>query len=113
MTIRPPELHSGVEYHSESPVITQKVDIYGYGALMCKISFSSGHDSLQGGVDPPMYQLAENCTKLAPQDRPTMNEILSQIDGTLNLISQGIKSDSYTHTILMRYFVYPILINIA
>ena len=72
---------------SNLPWISQKVDVYSYGVLWLKISpplnsLSSG-SSLGHGLDSWIFQLTTNCTKPLPQDRPTMDEILVQIDNTL------------------------------
>ena len=75
-----PELHS---CHNESP-ITQKVDVYSFGVLLHKISFSNPiSGSPQDGVDPQIVPMVENCTKLLPCERPPMDEVLRQIDEVL------------------------------
>ena len=75
-----PELHdSGMLCHYES-LMSQKIDVYSFGVLLGKISFSNLNGSPQGGVKTQIHQLVENCTKLAPQERPVVNNILAQID---------------------------------
>jgi hypothetical protein len=79
-----PELYSDMECHNQPP-ITQKIDAYSFGVLLSKISLNlpSSSPRAQDGIDPGWsYQLAENCTRLPPHKRPTMDEILMQIDGT-------------------------------
>jgi hypothetical protein len=78
-----PELYSDMECHDQPP-ITQKIDVYSFGILLSKISPNNlPSSSPQDGIDPGwIYQLAENCTRSSPHKRPTMDEILIQIDGT-------------------------------
>ena len=78
-----PELNSDVECHNHPPV-TQKIDVYSFGVLLRRISLNNlpSSSSPRDGVDPRwIYQLGENCTRLAPHERPTMDDILMQIDG--------------------------------
>ena len=75
-----PELHS---CHNES-LITQKVDVYSFGVLLHKISFNNPiSGSPQGGVDPWIVPMVENCTKLLPCERSPMDEVLRQTDEAL------------------------------
>ena len=80
-----PELHSNSDMECRNhPPVTPKIDVYSFGVLLRKISLNTlpSSSSPQDGVDPRwIYQLAENCTKLAPHRRPTMDDILMQIDG--------------------------------
>ena len=77
-----PELHSDMECHNHSPV-TPNIDVYSFSVLLRRISLNlASSSSPQDGVDPRwIYQLAEDCTRLAPYRRPTMDDILMQIDG--------------------------------
>ena len=80
-----PELHSGMMCHNES-MTCRKIDVYSFGVLLRKISFDnliSGSPQNGTGinVDPQIFQMAKNCTRLLPHERPTMDEILVQIEG--------------------------------
>ena len=68
---------------------TPKVDIYSFGVLLCEISlcqfppdpgeFAAFLTSLQDNADPRLYELAQNCTKHNPEERPSMSDALTQI----------------------------------
>ena len=76
-------MYSDMECHNHPPV-TPKMDVYSFGVLLRRISLNNlpSSSSPQDGVDHRwIYQLAEDCTRLAPHRRPTMDDILMQIDG--------------------------------
>ena len=79
-----PELHdSSIMYCNES-MISQKIDVYSFGVLVCKISFNNlVSGSPQNGVDPQIFHMAKNCTRLLPHERPTIDEVLMQIEEVL------------------------------
>lgn len=68
---------------------TPKVDVYSFGVLLCEISlcrfppdpseFAAFLASVRVNVDPRLYELAQNCTKHDPEQRPPMRDILTQI----------------------------------
>ena len=70
---------------------TPKVDVYSFGVLLCEISlcqfppdpgeFAAFLASLRDNADPAcLYELAQNCTKYNPEERPSMSDILTRID---------------------------------
>ena len=69
---------------------TPKVDVYSFGVLLCEVSlcrfppdpreFAAFLTSVQDNTDPHSYELAQNCTKHDPEERPSMRDILTQIE---------------------------------
>ena len=67
---------------------TPKVDVYSFGVL-CEISlcrfppdpseFAAFLASARDNADPRLHELAQNCTKRDPEQRPSMREVLTQI----------------------------------
>ena len=68
---------------------TPKVDVYSFGVLLCEISlcqfppdpreFAAFLASVRDNADPRLYELAQNCTKHDPEERPSMRDVLTQI----------------------------------
>jgi serine/threonine protein kinase len=68
---------------------TPKVDAYSFGVLLCEITlcqfppdpseFATFLASVRDNADPRLYELAQNCTKRDPEQRPLMRDILTQI----------------------------------
>ena len=69
---------------------TPKVDTYSFGVLLCEITlcqfppdpgeFAAFLASLRDNADPCLYELAQNCTKRNPEERPSMSDVFTQID---------------------------------
>ena len=86
--------YSAPEVHTEARnQQTPKVDVYSFGVLLCEISLcrlppdpSEFHvflASVQDDTDLRSYELAQNCTKHDPQERPSMSDVLIQIGGLI------------------------------
>jgi chemotaxis protein histidine kinase CheA len=75
---------------------TPKVDVYSFGMLLCEITlcqfppdpnqFAAFLASLRDNADPRLYELAQNCTKRDPEQRPSMRDILTQIGELIPLV---------------------------
>ena len=70
------------------PTQTTKIDVYSYGVLLCEVilaqfpnldSFSTMVDQVSG-VWPIVHHLITNCIKWNPEERPSMADILRQLD---------------------------------
>ena len=75
---------------------TPKVDVFSFGVLLCEISlcrfppdpseFATFLASARDNVDPRLYELARNCTKRDPEQRPSIREVLTQIEELILLV---------------------------
>jgi hypothetical protein len=84
VTYAAPEVHTEARNQQ-----TPKVDVYSFGVLLCEITlcqfppdpseFAAFLASVRDNADPRLYELAQNCTKRDPQQRPSMRDILTQI----------------------------------
>ena len=72
------------------PTQTTKIDVYSYGVLLCEVilaqfpnsdSFSAMVDQVSG-VWLTMHHLITDCIKWNPEERPSMADILRQLDRT-------------------------------
>ena len=67
------------------------VDVYSYGILVCEVTTSTfpDHASFNGLMQllqsqwPDMYRITEQCTRKSPDERPTMQNIISQLDSLI------------------------------
>ena len=67
------------------------VDVYSYGILVCEVTTSTfpDHASFNGLMQllqsqwPDMYHITEQCTQKSPDERPTMQNIISQLDSLI------------------------------
>ena len=67
---------------------TPKMDVYSFGVLLCEISlcrfppdpreFAAFLASVWESADPHLYELAQNCTRCDPEERPSMRDMLTQ-----------------------------------
>ncbi len=67
---------------------TAKIDVYSFGVLMCEVclrrlppdrhEFPSMLSDVQL-TSPDLFQLSSDCTRLNPQDRPAMTEVLERL----------------------------------
>ena len=70
-----------------------KVDVYSFGVLVCEVTlcrlppdprdFPAFLDTLQRDADNRIYQLANNCTKQNPEERLTMQNVLTILNELL------------------------------
>ncbi len=85
-----PETIPSFIHDLDSPVVPQttKIDVYSYGVLLCEVTTSRFPDpeqyrSMMSQVkqqSPFIHRLIELCTKRSPSDRPTMAQIISDLD---------------------------------
>ena len=67
---------------------TPKIDVYSYGVLLCEVVLAQFPDSDSfsvmvgrvSGVWPLMHELIVDCIKYSPVERPSMADILGQLD---------------------------------
>ena len=67
------------------------VDVYSYGILVCEVTTSTfpDHASFNGLLQllqsqwPDMYRITEQCTRKSPDERPTMQNIIGQLDSLI------------------------------
>ena len=72
------------------------VDVYSYGILVCEVTTSTfpDHASFNGLMQllqsqwPDMYRITEQCTRKSPDERPTMQNIISQLDSLIAVETQ-------------------------
>ncbi len=85
-----PETIPSLSYDAESPEIPQttKIDVYSYGVLLCEVSTNQFPDPEQyrsmmeqvKGQSPFLHRLIVSCIKRSPSDRPTMAQIITDLD---------------------------------
>ena len=71
-----------------APAQTPKIDVYSYGVLVCEVVLARFPDpdhfqEMVGemrGVWPALHGLVTRCIKLSPTERPSMADILTQLD---------------------------------
>ena len=72
--------------------LTTKMDVFSYGVLLCEVLISSFPDADQfqtmlrsvSRSSPPIGQLVQDCINRNPKGRPTMKQVIQQIDQQLN-----------------------------
>ena len=77
-----------LDLDSEPPQQTVKIDVYSYGIVLCEVSASrfpsqENYREMFRQVQreqPQMYALIVRCTKKDPNDRPTMAEVLVELE---------------------------------
>ena len=71
--------------------LTTKMDVFSYGVLLCEVLTSSFPDVDQfqtmlrrvSRSSPPIGQLVQDCINRNPKERPTMKQVIQQIDKQL------------------------------
>ena len=77
-----------LDLDSEPAQQTVKIDVYSYGIVLCEVSASQfpsqeNYREMFRQVQreqPRMYALIVRCTKKVPKDRPTMAEVLAELE---------------------------------
>ena len=77
---------------TEKQQLTTKMDVFSYGVLLCEVLTSSFPDADQfqtmlrsvSRSSPPIGQLVQDCINRNPNERPTMKQVIQQIDQQLN-----------------------------
>ena len=83
-----PEAFPLTDLDTEPPPMTTKVDVFSYGILVCEViasqpPFSENYRAMLQQVKTKwefMYNLIVCCTKRSPLDRPTMAQVLDELD---------------------------------
>ena len=73
---------------TEKQQLTTKMDVFSYGVLLCEVLTSSFPDADQfqtmlrsvSRSSPPIGQLVQDCINRNPKERPTMKQVIQQID---------------------------------
>ena len=76
---------------TEKQQLTTKMDVFSYGVLLCEVLTSSfpNADQFQTMLrsvsrsSPPIGQLVQDCINRNPKERPTMKQVIQQIDKQL------------------------------
>ena len=71
--------------------LTTKMDVFSYGVLLCEVLTSSFPDEDQfqtmlrsvSKSSPTIGQLVQDCINRNPKERPTMKQVIQQIDQQL------------------------------
>ena len=88
---------TGERDSSPAPPLSTKVDVYGFGVLVCEVVTSTLPDPTEypGMLHQmhsqwlPMHKLVVLCTKRKPQERPTMWQVLDKLDVSRCLPTQS------------------------
>lgn len=83
-----PETFPHTDIHTEPPPMTTKIDVYSFGILICEVVTSQMPypENIRGMMQQEktkwefMYDLTVRCTKHSPTDRPTMAEVLDDLN---------------------------------
>jgi len=83
-----PEAFPLTDLDTEPPPMTTKVDVFSYGILVCEViasqpPFTDNYRAMLQQVKTKwefMYNLIVRCTKRSPLDRPTMAQVLDELD---------------------------------
>ena len=83
-----PETFPHTDLHTEPPPMTTKIDVYSYGILVCEVVTSQVpfSENIRGMLQQVktkwefMYNLIVRCTKHNPLERPTMAEVLDDLN---------------------------------
>ena len=86
----PEALQAVIEFEEEKQ--TPKMDVYSYGILLCEVvTCQFPERQLFRGMlqkvrtqSQPLYGLVASCIKKDPQDRPTMKQVIQQLDRLLH-----------------------------
>ena len=74
---------------SEETIQTLKMDVFSYGILLCEVLtchfpehklFHDMKEQVRTNNGEPLYSLIVSCTKRDPDTRPTIKEIIEQLD---------------------------------
>ena len=85
----PPEvIPQAFDPDAEPPMQSVKIDVYSYGVVLCEVNASQfpSADKYRNMIrqvqreQPQMYVLIIRCTKKDPNDRPTMAEVLVELE---------------------------------
>ena len=85
----PPEvIPQAFDPDAEPPMQSVKIDVYSYGVVLCEVSASQfpSADKYRDMIrqvqreQPQMYALIVRCTKKDPKNRPTMAEVLLELE---------------------------------
>ena len=76
---------------TEKQQLTTKMDVFSYGVLLCEVLTSSFPDAelfqtmlrSVSRSSPPIGQLVQDCINRNPMERPTMKQVIQQIDKQL------------------------------
>ena len=76
---------------TEKQQLSTKMDVFSYGVLLCEVLTSSFPDADQfqtmlrsvSRSSPPIGQLVQDCINRNPKERPTMKQVIQQIDQQL------------------------------
>ena len=82
----PEALQAVIEFEEEKQ--TPKMDVYSYGILLCEVmtcqfperQIFRGMLQQVHTQSQPLYELVASCIKKDPQDRPTMKQVIQQLD---------------------------------
>ena len=82
-----PEVAPSIHMVDDSTVRqTVKIDVYSFGIVLCEVTVSQFPDKYLSMIrqvqreHPPLYELIDRCTKRDPSDRPTMAEVLVELN---------------------------------